>query len=337
MWWMVTLISGTLAQTTEAPCDQILYMPDAGYQEKRVTIYYNDQFKDLAEDIECYLESLEIASSALIAVQPTTPTLRQLCGSSDIMNKTSKLHLTVTITEALHVEEMCQDNVLLLHMKAIGERWLAHIITPRSDVIIPLETEGGGAGGGTTPTWDSLRMAMEAVALLWGPVYFTPDKSRYKYLKFIIEALKVSSASHATLFLRKSCLHHIQKKIVIIPTLVVGMVFLVGVVGLISFYAKRKKQKAEQKTLRKRKALLLAEWGNESYQGAPIWNIESEQPTDTRVSNVSDGNQEVAVSLEDRRPKGSNEPSTLGSLHRKNHFMGRTLSVGKILCVHRHQ
>ncbi|KAL6736787.1 hypothetical protein Aduo_007099 [Ancylostoma duodenale] len=295
MWWMVTLISTTLAQTTEGPTCLIQYMPDAGYQEKRVTIYYNDQFKGLAEEIECYLGSLEIASFKSIPVQSATPTLRQFCRSSDIRNKTSKLHLTVTITEALQVEEMCQDNVVLLHMKAIGERWLAHIITPRSDVIIPLiadEVEGGG----TIPTQKSLEMALEATALLWGPIYFTPDKSRYKSMRVIVALLK--------------------NKLVIVPTLVVGMVFLVGVVGMISFYAKRKKQRAEQKSLQKRKSLLLAEWGNENYQGTPIFNYESEQPTDTKVSNVSDGNQEVAVTLEDRRPKGSNEVAITDSERR---------------------
>ncbi|EYC16826.1 hypothetical protein Y032_0032g2514 [Ancylostoma ceylanicum] len=283
---MVSLISGTLAQSTPAPCDQLLYTPEAGYEEKHAIIYHDNQFKDLAEDIGCYLESLEIGYSKLIPIEPANPLL-EFCRSSEIMNKTSKLHLTVTITEAFQIEEMCQNDVVLLHMKAIRKKWLAHIITPRSDVIIPLGLEEGGEGTRPTIELDSLLMVMETVAMLWGPVYFTPDKSKYKSMQIIVKALK--------------------SKLIIIPTLVVGMVFLVGVVGLISFYAKRKKETAEQKMLQKRKSLLLANWGDERFQGTPVWNIEEEHTTEQRSTNVSDGNREVDVTLEGRQRRGSNE------------------------------
>ncbi|VDK75649.1 unnamed protein product [Cylicostephanus goldi] len=97
---------------------------------------------------------------------------------------------------------------------------------------------------------------MEALAMAWGPVFFLADRSRYKSLKLIGKALK--------------------SKLVMVPTLVVTMVFLLGVVGVMSFFANRRKIAADQRSLQRKKALLLAEWGDEFYEGETAWNIQEE-------------------------------------------------------------
>lgn len=60
---------------------QLIYMPEAGYEEKHATIFYDEQFMGLAEEISCFLESLQISYSNLVALYPANLTLRDVCRS----------------------------------------------------------------------------------------------------------------------------------------------------------------------------------------------------------------------------------------------------------------
>ncbi|KAK6739200.1 hypothetical protein RB195_020953 [Necator americanus] len=284
MFWLgVTLLLSSFLTITysQTSCYPIQYSPYSGYKDKHAMIFYVEQFQDLADQIACQLESLEIDYSREVLLKPNDIKLYEVCNNSDFLNHTSTLHITVTITMALKIEEMCRNDVVLLHMKQIDKKWLGHVITPRTDMIIPLVSEDG------EPMFDSLMILMETVAMAWGPLYFTPDKSKYKSLKLIEKAVK--------------------SKLVLVPSLAVCMVFLVGVVGVISFFAKRKKQKAEEKSLQKRKSFLLAEWGDENFQGTPMWNIEGE-PLLAPIDIVGNPNEALLQLPRDPRPtRGSNE------------------------------
>ncbi|VDM74977.1 unnamed protein product [Strongylus vulgaris] len=212
----------------EKDCYQLLYLPEEGYAEKAVMIYYDKEFEYLAKGIDCLLKTLNIRESSMTVLR-----------------------------NGVYVHEICNNR----------------------------------------PQIDSLLMVLEAVAMAWGPVLFSSDKSRYKSLKLVEKALK--------------------SKLVVVPTLVVSMVFLLGVVGLMGFFANRKKLAADQRSLRNRKALLLAQWGDDQYEGSPEWHVEDERteiPAQTNMiemqelppkveeskSSVKRGSGEVNVSPSER-------------------------------------
>ncbi|KAJ1352898.1 hypothetical protein KIN20_009398 [Parelaphostrongylus tenuis] len=99
----------------------------------------------------------------------------------------------------------------------------------------------------TAPKSESLAIALEAMAMSWGPVHFLHDKSKYKSLSDIIILLK--------------------KKYILLPTVVVLMVVVIGLVASFTYVINRKKKAAEEKALQDRKAQLLADWGGRGFYG----------------------------------------------------------------------
>ncbi|CAJ0592828.1 unnamed protein product [Cylicocyclus nassatus] len=271
-----------------AECSDIMYSPLGGYEAKEFYVYYDEEYKPLAKMIVCYLSTLKGGYEKIekwginMSVLPAGVEVHDICSRNEIVEKASKLHLTVTVTKAAELEDSCNIDALMFHMKKFKNRWLGHIITPRADILVPLNEN--------LTDEVEIVMLMEAVAMAWGPVFFLSDRSRYKSLKLIEKALK--------------------SKLVMVPTLVVTMVFLLGVVGVMSFFANRRKIAADQRSLQHKKALLLAEWGDEFYEGETAWNIQEEHPDGE--DHKEDQDKECAIEMPELLPTlKETEPTVL--------------------------
>ncbi|VDM51954.1 unnamed protein product [Angiostrongylus costaricensis] len=245
MWsiviWMTVFNFVSSESTNMKSCDVLYYRVENGYNQKRVVVFYDERFEDLAGEIGCVLSSLNLSPGSSNVSLPRGITLQEICKRPDM-------------------EEICVNNAIMLHMKLLfNEKWIAHIITPRSDLIVPLQTSKN-----LEPMSESFTVTMEAVAMAWGPVHFLQDKSKYKSLSDIIKALK--------------------KKYVLIPTVVVLMVFCIALVASFGYLANRKKRAAVQKAMQNRKAQLLADWGNETLEGDIEWKIDDPEGNDAADS-----------------------------------------------------
>uniref|UniRef100_A0A0K0DQP4 Recep_L_domain domain-containing protein n=1 Tax=Angiostrongylus cantonensis TaxID=6313 RepID=A0A0K0DQP4_ANGCA len=206
-----------------------------------MVVFYDERFEHLAGKIGCVLSSLNLSPGSSNVSLQRGITLQEICKRSDM-------------------EEICVNNSVVLHMKLLfNEKWIAHIITPRSDLIVPVET-----GKNLEPMLESFTVAMEAMAMAWGPVHILQDKSKYKSVSDIIKALK--------------------KKYVLIPTVVVLMVFCIALAASFGYLASHKKRVAVQKALQNRRAQLLADWGNETLEGDVQWKIDEPEGNDAAES-----------------------------------------------------
>ncbi|KAK5977301.1 hypothetical protein GCK32_017099 [Trichostrongylus colubriformis] len=146
---------------------------------------------------------------------------------------------------------MCTHDAAVLHMKKtarFGNRWVAHILTLRTDMIIPLTYEHKAIDD------KHLALIMEAVAFAWRPTLYVHGGQPYKAFRFDTFIKKV-----------------VKERIYLMPTIAVLMVFCVAVVCAGTYCARRSKENAERRAIQNQRAELLSDWG---------------QPPDSQVSDI---------------------------------------------------
>ncbi|ETN72404.1 hypothetical protein NECAME_18875 [Necator americanus] len=87
MFWLgVTLLLSSFLTITysQTSCYPIQYTPYSGYKDKHAMIFYVEQFQDLADQIACQLESLEIDYSREVLLKPNDIKLYEVCNNSDV-------------------------------------------------------------------------------------------------------------------------------------------------------------------------------------------------------------------------------------------------------------
>uniref|UniRef100_A0A7I5E8E9 LysM domain-containing protein n=1 Tax=Haemonchus contortus TaxID=6289 RepID=A0A7I5E8E9_HAECO len=216
-------------------CHKIQFSAWDAYKNKKIRVLYDEQYIYLAEQIGCSLSTLNKANKDYLTPLQPGHKLKELCESSDFLSHASPLHLTITITEAAELEEICIPEIAALHLKKLGSKWVGHILTPRSDMIIPLSY--------TNKEIDEnhLTLILEAVTMAWAPILFTPKGERFKSFKFFVKS--------------------IQKKLHLLPVSAIAMIFCVAIVGAFTYVARRRKAGDEQRSLQNRRAEQLSDWG----------------------------------------------------------------------------
>ncbi|WKX96411.1 hypothetical protein Q1695_012672 [Nippostrongylus brasiliensis] len=201
------------------------------YGKKHIRVYHEPGQLSMANQIFCVLSALRPARIQLIKLAPNT-TLEGLCNDKDFQSYLSVLNFTVTVTRSTQLEEYCIRKASVLHVKLIDDKWIGHILSPRTDLIVPLTKD---------PIDTSVLLLLETLMMAWGFDRSSADKNKYKSLKAVVDTVA-------------------QKK-TIVPAVIVAMVVCIAFVGLLTFIAYRKKYRADQRAIRKRRSELLADWG----------------------------------------------------------------------------
>ncbi|WKX96413.1 hypothetical protein Q1695_012672 [Nippostrongylus brasiliensis] len=205
------LIQQTYSNSTKG-CAKVRYSSDMDYGKKHIRVYHEPGQLSMANQIFCVLSALRPARIQLIKLAPNT-TLEGLCNDKDL-------------------EEYCIRKASVLHVKLIDDKWIGHILSPRTDLIVPLTKD---------PIDTSVLLLLETLMMAWGFDRSSADKNKYKSLKAVVDTVA-------------------QKK-TIVPAVIVAMVVCIAFVGLLTFIAYRKKYRADQRAIRKRRSELLADWG----------------------------------------------------------------------------
>ncbi|VDO80547.1 unnamed protein product [Haemonchus placei] len=117
-------------------CHKIGFSAWHAYEHKKIRILYDEQYIHLAKQIGCSLSTLNISNKDYLTPLHPGHRLKELCVSSDFLSHASPLHLTITITEAVELEEICIPEIAALHLKKLGDKWKKMHLLPVSAIAM---------------------------------------------------------------------------------------------------------------------------------------------------------------------------------------------------------